>query len=242
MRVIIKIDVHKSIVKQRVRRKSYVILILWICHLLFPFIGINVTLDMFAQLIQILIFNTTKDMQIKALPLDRQLDMMDCGPASLKMVAKYYKKYYPLQYLRDLCGNTREGVSVAGISHRAENIGLRTLAAYYTIQDIVERVSLPLILHWDNSHFVVLYNVKKNRKDNVKFYVADPAKGHIVYDRNEFEDKWIKRNENKVSGIVLILEPQADFRQRQEGEKAERGRHLENIAGYFYPTKRALYI
>jgi len=56
-------------------------------------------------------------------PIDRQLDMMDCGLANLKMVAKYYGKYYSLQYLRDLCGNTREGVSLAGISYEAGNIG-----------------------------------------------------------------------------------------------------------------------
>lgn len=178
-------------------------------------------------------------MNMKVFPLDRQLDIMDCGPASLKMVAKYYKMYYSLQYLRDLCGNTREGVSLAGISHGAENIGLRTLAAYCTTQDIIERVPLPLILHWDNSHFVVLYDVKKKYKNKAKFYIADPAKGHIIYNQEEFENKWIKRNENKTSGIVLLLEPQANFKQRQEGEKTERGRHLENIVGYFLPYKKS---
>lgn len=37
-------------------------------------------------------------MYTKAFPIDRQLDIMDCGPASLKMIAKHYKKYYSLQY------------------------------------------------------------------------------------------------------------------------------------------------
>ncbi len=178
-------------------------------------------------------------MYTKAFPIDRQLDIMDCGPASLKMIAKHYKKYYSLQYLRDLCGNTREGVSLAGISHGAQNIGLRTLAAYCTTQDLIDKIPLPLILHWDNNHFVVLYDVKRNRKDIARFYIADPAKGYINYTQKEFEDKWIQYNENKQSGIVLILEPQADFKQRQEGEKVERGRHLENIVGYFTPYKRS---
>jgi len=72
-------------------------------------------------------------MNLKSFPLDRQLDMMDCGPACLKMITKYYGKYYSLQYLRDLCGNTREGVSLAGLSHGAEIIGLGCLsnALYY---------------------------------------------------------------------------------------------------------------
>lgn len=172
-------------------------------------------------------------------PLDRQLDLMDCGPACLKMVAKHHGKYYSLQYLRDQCGNTREGVSLAGISRGAEAIGLRTLAAHCTMQDIIGKVPLPTIIHWDNSHFIVLYDVKQKRNGKSKFYVADPAKGHMSYNREEFEDKWIKKKANKMSGIALILEPQADFRQRQAGEKAERGRYLENILGYFLPYKKS---
>lgn len=178
-------------------------------------------------------------MILKTFPLDRQLDKMDCGPASLKMVAKHYGKYYSLQYLRDLCGNTREGVSLAGISHGAESIGLRSLAAQCSIQDLIEKVPFPVILHWDNSHFVVLYNVEEKRNGTARFYVADPARGYVDYSQEEFEDKWIKKNKNKTSGIVLVLEPQADFKQRQAGEKAERGRHLENIAGYFLPYKKS---
>lgn len=178
-------------------------------------------------------------MIIKTFPLDRQFDMMDCGPASLKMIAKHYGKYYSLQYLRDLCGNTREGVSLAGISHGAETIGLRSLAAQCTTEDIIEKVPLPTIIHWDNSHFVVLYDVKEKRAGSATFYVADPAKGHISYNYEEFENKWIKRNENKTSGVALILEPQADFKQRQAYEKAERGRHFENIVGYFSPYKKS---
>lgn len=171
--------------------------------------------------------------------MDRQLDMMDCGPASLKMVAKHYGKYYSLQYLRDLCGNTREGVTLTGISHGAETIGLRTLAARCTTQDILDNIPLPVIIHWDNSHFVVLHGVKRRRKNRIKFSVADPAKGHIDYNRLEFEEKWIKHEENKTSGVVLILEPQADFKQRHAHEKAERSRHLENISGYFLPYKKS---
>jgi ATP-binding cassette subfamily B protein len=178
-------------------------------------------------------------MKIKKFPLDRQLDMMDCGPASLKMISKYYGKYYSLPYLRDLCGNTREGVTLAGISHGAETIGLRTLATRCSIDEILDSVPLPIIIHWDNSHFVVLYDVKRSNKNNAKFCVADPAKGYVEYSRAEFEDKWIKRDENRTSGVALVLEPQADFKQRFANEKAERGRHFENLTGYFLPYKKS---
>lgn len=176
-------------------------------------------------------------MKLKKFPLYRQLDKMDCGPASLKMIARYYGKYYSLPYLRDLCGNTREGVSLAGIAHGAEAIGLRSLATECTTQDLIDKVPLPIIIFWDRSHFVVLHAINERRNRETTFQIADPAKGQMNYSLREFEDKWIRSEENKSSGVALIMEPQADFKQRQAGEKAERGKHLENILGYFLPYK-----
>lgn len=69
------------------------------------------------------------------------MDLSDYGPACL-MVAKYHGKYYSLQYLRDLCGTTPEGVSLSGISHGAEIIGLRSLATKCTIEDLITKVPL----------------------------------------------------------------------------------------------------
>lgn len=44
-------------------------------------------------------------------PHEYQLDAKDCGPTCVKIIAKYYGRFYSLPYLRDLCGITREGVS-----------------------------------------------------------------------------------------------------------------------------------
>lgn len=180
-------------------------------------------------------------MDIRKFPMDRQLDMMDCGPACLKMIAKFYGKYYSLQYLRDLCGNTREGVSLAGISHGAEAIGIRTLAAHCNVTDILEKVPLPIIMHWDNSHFVVLYKIKEKRNKELRFLIADPAKGKVEYNQDEFENGWLKNKETATKGVALILEPQADFAQRQTGEKSHRNKLLENILGYFTPYKKSFF-
>nr|WP_294185884.1 cysteine peptidase family C39 domain-containing protein [uncultured Sphingobacterium sp.] len=43
------------------------------------------------------------------------------------MISKYYGKYYSLAYLIDLCGNTREGVSLAGLSYGAESVGAQDI-------------------------------------------------------------------------------------------------------------------
>ena len=57
-----------------------------------------------------------------------RLDVKDCGSACLKIIAKYYGKYYSLQYLRDLCSIIHENVSFMDISHAAEKIGLRSIS------------------------------------------------------------------------------------------------------------------
>ena len=73
-----------------------------------------------------------------------QHDTMDCGPACVRMIAKYYGKSYSLQYLREHCFLTREGVSLLGISDAAERIGLKTVGAKITFEQL-SKVKLPCI-------------------------------------------------------------------------------------------------
>nr|WP_052600372.1 cysteine peptidase family C39 domain-containing protein [Aureispira sp. CCB-QB1] len=61
-------------------------------------------------------------------PFYKQLDAMDCGPTCLKMIAQWHGKSIPLQYLREKCYITREGVSMLGITEAEENISYRTIA------------------------------------------------------------------------------------------------------------------
>lgn len=133
-------------------------------------------------------------MHFKSFPIDRQLDMMDCGPACLKMICKYYGKYYSLQHLRDLCGVTKEGVSTLDLSYAAEKLGLRTLSMKCTISDLLRKISLPVILHWDNSHFVVVYqtNVKKT-----KFTLLTLLKGMFRIPLKIFRKSGTKRKKTK---------------------------------------------
>jgi len=168
----------------------------------------------------------------KSFPTDHQLDLMDCGPSCLKIIAKFYGKYYSLQYLRDKCGITREGVSFLDLSHAAESIGLRTVSVKVTLEDLRTQIPLPCIVHWDDSHFVVIYKTTKK-----KIYVSDPAKGLVSYDLKDFERKCFAPDESTCA--VMVLEPQADFVQREIGEKIERKKSLENFLGYFTPYKNS---
>lgn len=163
-------------------------------------------------------------------PTEYQMDAKDCGPASLKMVAKYFGRYYSLQYLRDKCGITKEGVSLLGISAAAESIGLHTAAFKCTIDDVILKVPFPVIIYWNENHFVVVYHANKKH-----IWVSDPCKGHVKYTRREFMEGWYLRNEDK--GVLLALEPTADFKLSKQEKKQEKDSMI-SMLRYFMPYKK----
>ena len=107
---------------------------------------------------------------------------MDCGPACIRMVASAYGKDYPLSYLRSLSHLTREGVSVAGIRDALDKIGANSATFEMTTEQLREKCPLPAILHWEQNHFVVLYDIKLNKwTGKWKYYVANPAYGKHAF-------------------------------------------------------------
>ena len=120
--------------------------------------------------------NLTLFTKNKKFPFYKQYDRTDCGPACLRMLAKYYGKTYSPEYLRNACHLTHEGVSVAGITEGAEAIGLKTLPINVTWESLEKQVPLPCIAHWRQRHFLIVYKVEKE-----KVYVADPDHGLITY-------------------------------------------------------------
>lgn len=135
-------------------------------------------------------------------PLTLQHDSMQCGIACLQMICKYFGRDYTLSALSKHCFATTEGVSLLGISEAADTLGLHTLSARATVEELAEN-PLPAILHWNQNHFVVLYKVKKGRK----FYISDPAKGRITYGYDEFIAHWASTlSYGRPAGIVMFFE------------------------------------
>ena len=135
-------------------------------------------------------------------PLTLQHDSMQCGIACLQMICKYFGRDYTLSALSKHCFATTEGVSLLGISEAADTLGLHTLSARATVDELSEN-PLPAILHWNQNHFVVLYKVKKGRK----FYISDPAKGRITYGYDEFIAHWASTlSYGRPAGIVMFFE------------------------------------
>lgn len=163
-----------------------------------------------------------------------QHDSMDCGPTCLKMVAKFYGKNYSLQNLRDRCHITREGVSLLGISDAAESIGFRTTGVKVTWRQMVEEMPLPCIVHWNQRHFVVVYDVVK-KHGVYKVMVADPASGLLEYTEEDFRGLWLE-SERKTEGIALILEPTPKFYE-EEGDDEHRHYGFVYVLKYLRPYR-----
>lgn len=123
---------------------------------------------------------------MKNFKVERQHDSMQCGIACLQMICKYYGKEYTLESLSKICFATTEGVSMLAISETATTLGFHAVNVKCTVK-VLNEMYLPCILHWNQNHFVVLYKVKKGKK----FYIADPGKGLVIYNLEEFVSHWI---------------------------------------------------
>ena len=158
---------------------------------------------------------------------------MDCGPTCLRMVAAHYKRNFSLQRLRNLSGFSREGVSLLGIAEAAEQIGFRATGVKINLRQLKEAV-LPIILHWGQNHFVVCFKVK-----NKQYHIADPAKGIIKYNEQEFLEHWYSYKNNGSSyGIALLLEPTSAFYQ-EEGD-TEKRKGFAEFYKYLFRHKKLL--
>lgn len=174
---------------------------------------------------------------MKHFPHYLQHDAADCGPTSLRMIAKYYGKEYSAEMLRRHCNISREGVSMLGISDAAEYIGLHTMGVRISFEQLAEEALLPCILHWNQNHFVVCYKIEKKRNGKYNIHISDPASQRLCYTKEEFLKCWLSTKSNNIDkGSALLLEPGVDFGNRKEEVEA-RKHSLSFFLKYLLPYK-----
>ncbi|GHU80332.1 ABC transporter ATP-binding protein [Bacteroidia bacterium] len=177
----------------------------------------------------------------KNFPLYTQLDVMDCGPTCLRIIAKYYGRSYTLQTLREKSFITREGVSMLGVSDAAESIGFHTIGVRIGFEQLVNDVNLPCILHWNQNHFVVCHDIKKKKNNDYAIKIVDPIGEKYVMNSEEFLRCWISsKTQGKDTGTTLLLEPTPDF-YTHEDDKEKQGKNLGYFLHYLFPYKSQLF-
>ena len=140
-----------------------------------------------------------------------QVSETDCGAACLSMILKFFGKHVSINKLRELANVGRDGSSLKSIAEAAEKLGFVT-RGLKTSYDRLERVELPAIVHWQGFHFVVLYEVTRDR-----VILSDPAIGLRKISRAQFEKEW--------TGYLLLLTPTAQIETVEES-KTTRSRFL----------------
>lgn len=127
-----------------------------------------------------------------------QMEVAECGAASLAMILQYYGKYVPLEELRVETGVSRNGCNAKNICLAAQKYGMVTSGSGREWKRMLQKAALPCIIHWNASHFVVFEGTKHG-----KYYINDPAQGRRVLTEEEMEDGY--------SGVVLDMKPGEHF-------------------------------
>ena len=135
--------------------------------------------------------------RVRNVPVIMQMEMVECGAASLGMVLAYHKKWLPLEQLRKDCGVSRDGCSAKQLLLAGRSYGMEA-NAYQLEGDELQEMA-PAIIHWNFNHFVV-YKGKRGRNH----YLNDPARGKVKVSQEEFD--------RAFTGIAMVFEPTEAFR------------------------------
>jgi len=180
-------------------------------------------------------------------PFYHQLDAMDCGPTCLRMVARHHGRTLSAQKLREAAEIGKDGVNLLGIAQAAEKTGFKALAVKINLKKLQKDAPLPCIVHWGQSHFVVVYKIalkpgwKKGAGGQV--CVADPARGLLKYSFTEFESQWATTvTDGEPTGIALLLEPTpAFYKAEDEFEHKKGNKTLMGLFSYFFRYQRLVF-
>ena len=148
-----------------------------------------------------------------------QMEVTECGAASLGMVMAYYGLFRPIEELRIRLGVARDGATAKSIVQAARGYGMKTHALKREPEQLKD-MQFPLIIHWRFYHFLVVEGYYPGG-----WYLNDPAMGPRTCDDHEFDESF--------TGVAMEITPGPDF-QRAGKRRGVLGR-LISAAGTVRP-------
>jgi ATP-binding cassette, subfamily B, bacterial len=135
--------------------------------------------------------------RFRRVPYIPQMEMVECGAASLAMVMAYHGRFVPLAEVRQECGVSRDGASALGIVTAAHANGFEAAGVRANPEDL-SHLPLPAILHWEFNHFVVLEHAGP-----ASARLVDPATGPRIVSHDQLRKSF--------TGVALTFEPGPGF-------------------------------
>lgn len=132
-------------------------------------------------------------------PFIHQAESSECGLACLSMICGFYGKNIDMMTLRQKYRISSRGINLKDITIIAKRLGLTSRALSVDLQSI-KSLRLPVIIHWDFNHFVVLVKVT-----STKVVIYDPASGPRKMNISELSQHF--------TGVVLETWPSSEFKE-----------------------------
>ncbi len=127
-------------------------------------------------------------------PAVLQAAATECGLGVGASVLQHYGRYQTISDLRLIAEPGREGLSMLQVRNLLMAEGMDVGAYKANSLEQLRDIGKPAILHWNNSHYVVLVRIRKDR-----VHIMDPATGMKVIPLQEAEGSF--------SGSVLVPTP-----------------------------------
>ncbi|QKY89417.1 peptidase domain-containing ABC transporter [Acinetobacter sp. NEB 394] len=153
------------------------------------------------------------------IPTILQTEATECGLACIAMIVHYYGYESDLIVLRRKFPTSQKGSTLNDLIKISKQINLTTRPLKLE-PDLINKLRMPCILHWDFNHFVVLQSIKGN-----KIILIDPAFGKRIIDINELKEHF--------TGFALELWPNTKFEKKEEKSQIRFQELLGKIQGFW---------
>ncbi|GEJ99764.1 peptidase domain-containing ABC transporter [Streptomyces sp. NPDC003388] len=144
----------------------------------------------------------------RRVPTVTQVTQTECGLCSCVALLRYYGRAEEIVSAREVMEAGRDGLSAGQLAQFLESRGMRVKP--YRVRNVAALANFtsPVILYWENYHFVVLESF-----DGRTAVVMDPAVGRRRISREELEKSFTE--------IVLTAEPGEGFEKKRARPFAE---------------------